>query len=164
MTTMGGGETIRFYRASDKPFGCFSNLYKRSMWFHDREYPTAEHAYQAGKARDAGVARWLLAAPSPSLLAGAAHALNSWDIVPGWSKNRRVRMREVVWEKFSQHPDLAAILVGTGDARIVESATVDNEVNRRWGEVKRGKEWVGDNWMGEILMEVREQLKGPADD
>jgi hypothetical protein len=95
-----------------------------------------------------------MAAPSPSLLAMAAHGLLSWDIAPGWSQGRRDRMRRVVEAKFRQHADLAAILMGTGAARLVEAGTVDNSINRRWGEVN-GK---GTNWLGEILQEVRALL------
>lgn len=151
--------TIRFYRANEKPFGCFSNLYRRSVIFHGLTFDCAESAYQYGKARRPEVRDWLMKAPSPSLLAGAAHSLNYWDIVPGWSKNRYTRMKEVVLAKFSQHPDLAGILLSTGDARIAESATMDNEVNRRWGEVKVAGQWVGRNWLGEILMGVRGHLR-----
>jgi ribA/ribD-fused uncharacterized protein len=146
---------IRFYRASERPWGVFSNLARYSMEFEDRSFPTAEHAYQWGKARKPEVARWLMAAPSPSLLAAAAHSLNSWDIAPGWSRGRRDRMRRVVEAKFRKWPELAEILLSTGDARIVEYSTTDNEVNRRWGEVA-GKG--GTNWLGEILMEVRKVL------
>lgn len=153
-------ETIRFYRAS-KSYGEFSNLYKRTMEFEDESYPTAEAAYQVGKPRDPKVRDWLMAAPSPALLAMAAHGLYRWDIAPGWSKGRRDRMRRVVFAKFAQHKDLAKILLSTGEARIAESATVDNDVNRRWGEVRVGKSgaWVGQNWLGLILMETRELLR-----
>jgi ribA/ribD-fused uncharacterized protein len=149
---------ITFYRASGKPYGCFSNLYRRPVEFEGLIHPTAEHAYQSGKARTPEVRAWLMAAPSPSLLAMAAHGLYAWDIAPGWSKGRRDRMRAVVAAKFRQHPDLAAILVGTGTARIVEAATVDNAVNRRWGEVN-GR---GENWLGIILMDVRDALRVDA--
>jgi hypothetical protein len=148
-------DEIRFYRSSEKPYGVFSNLFRRSMRFDGREFPTAEHAYQFGKARKTEVAEWLMLAPSPSLLAASAHGLNYWDITPGWSKNRRDRMRRVVGAKFRQHVDLAEILLSTGDATIIECGTVDNEVNRRWGMVS-GK---GENWLGKILMDVREELR-----
>lgn len=42
---------IRFYRANERPYGAFSNLFRRPIDFEGREFPTAEHAYQAGKAR-----------------------------------------------------------------------------------------------------------------
>jgi ribA/ribD-fused uncharacterized protein len=149
---------IRFYRASERPWGAFSNLYRRVMLFEGQSFPTAEHAYQFGKARRPEVAQWLMAAPSPSLLAMAAHGLYSWDIAPGWSRNRLGRMRDVVNAKFTEHADLRDLLLSTGDARIVECATVDNEVNRRWGEVN-GR---GENWLGRILMETRDRLRQAA--
>lgn len=149
---------IRFYRASEQPYGCFSNLYRCSVEFEGAVFASAEHAYQAGKPRKPKVRAWLLAAPSPSLLAATAHALYPWDVAPGWSKGRYQRMLRVVEAKFTQHPELATVLMSTGNAQLIESATVDNEVNRRWGQVKIRGEWVGTNWLGEVLMEVRARL------
>ena len=123
-------EEIRFYRASEKPYGAFSNLYKRDITFEDETFATSEHAYQAGKARKPQVKEWLMSAPSPALLAMAAHGLYYWDVAPGWSKTKFDRMRGVLRAKFTQHEDLRELLLSTGDARLVESATVDNTVNR----------------------------------
>lgn len=145
---------ITFSRANERPYGCFSNLYRCRVVFEGVEYITSEHAYQAGKARKLEVRDWLMAAPSPSLLAMAAHGLYSWDIAPGWSKNRRDRMRRVVLAKFTQNDDLAEILLSTCDEEIVETPTVDSAVNRRWGKVNG----VGQNWLGLILMETRQHL------
>src|SRR4051812_46610906 len=82
---------IYFYRASDKPYGCFSNLYKREFQFEGITYATAEHAYQAGKARKAKVREWILSAPSPSLVAMAGHGLYVWDVAPDWAKTKFAR-------------------------------------------------------------------------
>ncbi len=152
-------ETIRFYRSSDRPFGIFSNLYGRDMEFEGERYTTAEAAYQAGKARRPEVRHWLLAAPSPSLLAMAAHGLAYWDIAPGWSQGRYDRMVRVVRAKFTQHTDLAAILLSTGDSRIAETGKEANEVNLRWGEVEVKGQWMGTNHLGLILMHVRAELR-----
>lgn len=151
---MSDGE-IRFYRASEKPFGAFSNLYRREIEFEGEAYATSEHAYQAGKARKPEVKAWLMAAPSPALLAMAAHGLYYWDIAPGWSRTKFDRMRGVLRAKFTQHADLRELLLATGSARLIETATVDNEVNRLWGEVN-GQ---GRNMLGELLMELREALR-----
>lgn len=145
---------VSFYRASEKPYGAFSNLYKRPIVFEDTVFPTAEHAYQAGKARKDEVKAWLMAAPSPSLLAMAAHGLYVWDVSPAWSKTKFDRMKNVLLAKFSQHGDLQDLLLSTGKARLVETATVDNAVNRLWGEVNG----VGKNMLGILLMEVRAEL------
>jgi ribA/ribD-fused uncharacterized protein len=152
-----GGE-IRFYRANEKPYGAFSNLFRREIEFEGLVFATSEHAYQAGKARKPEVREWLMAAPSPALLAMAAHGLYQWDIATGWSRTKFDRMRRVLLAKFTQHDDLRELLLSTGEARLVESATVDNAVNRLWGEVNG----VGNNMLGVMLMELRAQLRQDA--
>lgn len=149
---------IRFYRANERPFGAFSNLFRRPIVFEGQTFPTAEHAYQAGKARRPEVRAWLMSAPSPALLAMAAHGLYPWDVTPSWSRIKFDRMRGVLRAKFTQHPDLRELLASTGNARLVETATVDNAVNRLWGEVNG----IGKNMLGILLMEVREQLSAPS--
>lgn len=151
---------IRFYRASDKQYGPFSNLYRRPIEFEGETFSTSEHAYQAGKARKPEVRKWLMAAPSPALLAMAAHGLYYWDVAPGWSQTKFARMRAVLRAKFTQHEDLRELLLSTGTARLIESATVDNEVNRLWGEVN-GQ---GRNMLGEMLMELRDQLRAEGEE
>ncbi|KAF1710162.1 NADAR family protein [Pseudoxanthomonas sacheonensis] len=146
---------IRFYRANERPYGAFSNLYRREIEFEGERYATAEHAYQAGKARKPEVKAWLMAAPSPALLAMAAHGLYYWDISPGWSTSKFDRMKRILRAKYTQHEDLKALLLSTGDARLVESATVDSVVNRLWGEVNG----VGQNKLGQLLVEIRDELR-----
>jgi len=148
-------EEIRFYRANEKPYGAFSNLYRREVEYEGVVYATSEHAYQAGKARKEAVRNWLLAAPTPGLLAMAAHGLYVWDIQSDWARVKFDRMKGILVAKFTQHEDLAELLLSTGNKRLVESATVDNAVNRLWGEVN-GK---GKNKLGELLMEVRAELR-----
>ena len=148
-------DEICFYRASEKPYGAFSNLYRRSIEFEGEVFPTSEHAYQAGKARKPAVRKWLMEAPSPGLLAMAAHGLYYWDVAPGGSKIKFDRMRAVLYAKFTQHDDLKELLLSTGEARLVETATVDNEVNRLWGEVNGS----GRNMLGVLLVEIRSRLR-----
>ena len=64
-------------------------------------------------------------------------------------------------KKFLQHPDLRALLLGTGNLVLVE-ATPD----RLWGcgatlssNALRRHEWPGNNKHGQILMTVREELR-----
>ena len=142
---------IRFYRSNEKPYGAFSNLYPRPIEFEGRIFPTSEHAYQAGKAQKPAVREWILSAPTPALAAMAAHGLYVWDVVPDWAKIKFDRMRAVLRAKFDQHADLKELLMSTGNARLVEAGTVNNAVNRLWGEVD-GK---GENMLGVMLMELR---------
>lgn len=152
------GDDIRFYRANENPYGAFSNLFPRPVEFEGRTYATSEHAYQAGKAAKPAVRDWILSAPTPSLAAMAAHGLYVWDVVPNWADIKFDRMRAVLRAKFDQHADLKALLISTGEARLVEAGTVNNAVNRLWGEVD-GK---GQNMLGVMLMELRSEYAKPA--
>lgn len=145
---------VSFYRANEKPYGAFSNLFRRPIVFEGRTYPTAEHAYQAGKPSKPAVREWILSAPTPALAAMAAHGLYVWDVVPNWAQIKFDRMRAVLRAKFDQHDDLKELLLSTGEARLVEAGTVNNAVNRLWGEVE-GK---GQNMLGVMLMELRGEL------
>jgi ribA/ribD-fused uncharacterized protein len=146
---------IQFYRANEKPYGVFSNLFRRAITFEGEVFATSEHAYQAGKARKKQVRDWILSAPTPGLVAMAAHGIYTWDIVPDWSRIKYDRMRAVLRAKFTQHADLREVLLSTGNARLVEVGSVPNIVNHTWGEVN-GK---GKNMLGVMLMELRQDLR-----
>ena len=64
-------------------------------------------------------------------------------------------MHEAVLAKFTQHADLREILLGTGDAKIVEHT----ENDAYWGD---GGDGSGKNMLGQILMRVREELRASA--
>ena len=53
---------------------------------------------------------------------------------------------------------MGAVLLSTGEARLVEVGTVDNDVNRLWGEVNG----VGQNMLGEMLMKLRGELRAES--
>lgn len=165
---------ITFYRSNEKPFGCFSNLYRRPIQIEGVEYPTVEHAYQSLKPRDVRVRNWLLEAPAPSLVALGAHVLPSdepdptmvmgrvadallgFHTRPGWSRLRYPWMLACLMAKFSQHQDLADLLISTENAEIIEAGRIDDDAGRRWGIVN-GR---GANYLGRMLMRVRGNLAG----
>ncbi|HEX7121446.1 MAG TPA: NADAR family protein [Gemmatimonadaceae bacterium] len=171
-------EAVCFYRSNERPYGAFSNLYRCRVDVAGATYPTSEHAYQALKPRDARVRDWLLAAPSPSLVALAAHALPSdeadaaeimrrtadallgFHTRPGWSRLRYPWMLACLRAKFTQHDDLRDLLLGTGDRLIVEAGRIDDDAGRRWGVVN-GR---GQNYLGRMLMRVRAELGGSVYD
>jgi ribA/ribD-fused uncharacterized protein len=61
-------------------------------------------------------------------------------------------MREALWAKFTQHPELRSLLLSTGDETIVEHTENDNY----WGD---GGDGSGRNRLGVLLMELREKLR-----
>lgn len=167
-------QDIQFYRANEKPYGAFSNLFRREVIVEGRSFPTVEHAYQALKPRDAKVRDWLLSAPAPSLVALAAHvfpsdapdpaeimgrtadALLGFHTRPGWSRLRYPWMMQCLEAKFQQHQDMRNLLLGTGTSQIIESGKIDDDAGRRWGIVN-GR---GQNYLGRMLMSIRATLQG----
>lgn len=164
--------SVQFYRANEKPYGAFSNLYHREIRIAGARFSTVEHAYQWLKPRDPRVRDWLMAAPAPSLVALAAHTLPSeapdpteimgrtanallgFHTRPGWSRLRYPWMLTCLRAKFSQHVDLRELLLATGDCQIIEAGKIDDDAGRRWGIVN-GR---GQNYLGRMLMRVRAEL------
>lgn len=75
--------------------------------------------------------------------------------------------KEVVYEaniaKFSQNPEMKKELMATGDKELCEASPYD----KRWGVgmsadnplIQDKANWQGDNWLGEILTKVRNDLR-----
>ncbi|HVY99724.1 MAG TPA: NADAR family protein [Dongiaceae bacterium] len=142
---------IRFFDPRHEPYSGLSNLFERPLELDGIPYLTAEHAYQAAKARDALVRAWIMAAPTPELSAVAGDALAAEQTVPGWSGDHVRVMSRILRAKYDQHPDLKDLLLSTGEAKLVEWSPQDGAIARFWGEYQ-GQ---GENTLGRMLMELR---------
>lgn len=158
-----GKKTIFFYERR-KPYGFLSSLADSPIEFEGLKYPTAEHAYQAGKTKSQKIREWLLAGPKPRHVAQAAHTLTDEDdqLDPDWDQVKFGRMKEIIRAKFKQNPDLRQHLLGTEDALLVEAGPTSEGANGKanivWGVPQEG--CPGKNALGRLLMEVRGELGG----
>lgn len=130
-------------------FGFLSNFHESSIWVNGLRYPSVEHAYQAFKFGKEGSGHELVRnAKTP----GEAKKLGKAASLPrDWESTKVALMRQLVQEKF-KNPLFRAMLLATGDAKLVEG----NWWNDTFWGVCRGK---GSNWLGRILMEVRDECK-----
>ena len=71
---------------------------------------------------------------------------------PDWEEVKYQVMYEICCAKFTQNRELREILLATGDEYLEEGNTWGDRI---WGTVN-GQ---GNNWLGKILMQVREELK-----
>jgi ribA/ribD-fused uncharacterized protein len=142
---------IRFFDPRREIHSGLSNLFERPIELDGIPYLTAEHAYQAAKARDPQIRAWLMAAPTPELSAIVGDALTAEQTVPGWNDRHVDVMSRILHAKYDQHADLRALLLSTGDAKLVEWAPEDGAVARFWGEFQ-GR---GENTLGKMLMGLR---------
>ncbi len=122
-----------------------SNFYPCNM---PEVCPTAEHFYQSLKTTDKKWRERIKAATTP----GKAKRLGRQaPLKAGWNEDRLEAMWATVWLKFI-HQDLRYKLIQTGDRELVEG--------NNWGDTFWGVcNGVGENHLGKILMNVRQELK-----
>jgi hypothetical protein len=145
--------TIYFYKVGD-PYGCFSNFSPHWIVVDGVDWPTVEHFYQAQKfvgTESAAVIdrirSALTASEAAALGRNPAHQLRS-----DWNRVKRSIMAQGVWVKFSSHPELAQVLLSTGNEELIE----DSPTDYYWG---CGADRTGKNELGKVLMETRDQLR-----
>ena len=136
---------IRFFRGR---YRALSNFYPCSLEWEGLVYPTTEHAYQASKTTEVRLRRAVrdLATPGDAKRFGGALSLR-----PGWDEMKLGIMLELLRRKFAQ-PTFRELLLGTGDAQLVEGNT---HGDRFWGQVDN----VGENHLGRLLMQVRNEIR-----
>jgi ribA/ribD-fused uncharacterized protein len=146
-------EPIFFYRTGET-YGCFSNFSAHPVTLKGKRYPTSEHYFQAMKFEGTEHEEAIRKAAGP----GAAAKMGrdrSRPLRKDWEAVKESVMAEVLYAKFTQHTDIKKILLGTGDAPLVEHTTNDSY----WAD---GGDGSGKNRLGVLLMKVREQLRAEA--
>ena len=144
-------QTISFYRAND-PYGYFSNFAPYPIEIDGQRWATTEHYFQAQKFHDAKTQKRIQEANSPSLAARLGRRLS--PLRKDWESIKVGVMRRALYAKFTQHPKLQRRLLETGDAKLVEHTRRD----AFWGDGGGG----GKNWLGRLLMELREAFAEQA--
>ena len=142
---------IEFYRERDAPYGCFSNFSKHGFTLNGQHWPTVEHYFQAQKFPGTPSEEAIRLAPDPMTAKNLGQS-RDFPIRADWEAVKDNVMREAVRAKFEQHPDIRAVLLGTGSETLIEAARNDNY----WGYGPDGK---GQNKLGLTLMEVRDELR-----
>lgn len=116
-------------------------------------WPTAEHAYQAAKSYDPAHVERVRQATSPR---DAKRAGRSASLVPHWETTKVLVMWQVLIAKFGGDHELWARLVETNGYHLVEGNTWHDQF---WGSctcVQRSCQPPGENWLGRLLMVVRD--------
>ncbi|KAF8808607.1 DUF1768-domain-containing protein [Phlegmacium glaucopus] len=140
---------ILFYRKDDPYYG-FTNFSPHPVIYNGRKYPTSEHLFQSFKfqAHRPNLAEHIRTySERPSVAFSEARRFQP-EARPDWEK-----MEVTLYHKFTQHFDLQAELLGTGDAELIENSDKD----AFWGVGADGK---GRNELGKCLERLRAKLLG----
>jgi len=131
-------------------FGAYrflSNFEVVPVVYEGIRYPSSENAYQAAKSLNPEVRKMFLnITPSESKKLG-----RKIEVREDWERVKYGIMMEIVTDKFMRNPYFAEMLLETGDRYLEET--------NHWKDVCWGVcDGVGTNWLGKILMDVRNQL------
>ncbi|HEY1172645.1 MAG TPA: NADAR family protein [Verrucomicrobiae bacterium] len=143
-------QVIHFFRPEDA-YGGFSNHSAHAIELHGKRWSTTEHYFQAQKFVGTEQEEKIRLEPSSQVAAQMGRD-RSFPIRKDWEAVKENLMREALLAKFTQHADLKALLLSTGDAQIVEHTPSD----AYWGD---GADGCGKNRLGILLMEIRQKLR-----
>lgn len=135
----------------NEPLSSFSRF---GFFLDDAEWPSVEHYFQAMKFEDPDYRELIRTAPHPKKARKLGRS-RFRKLRGDWSKLRRVIMTRAVYIRCRTHAEVAARLLETGDARLVEN----NAYDYFWG---CGRDRRGRNTYGEVLMDVRNKLREEA--
>lgn len=144
---------ITFWRASEKPYGCFSNFFRCDVVIDGKIYPSTEHYYQSQKTNDVVQQEKIRTSVTPKEAKRQAKMIEMIDGLPiDWESIKYHVMKKALMAKFTQHLSLKQLLLDTLDQELAESSPYD----AIWGT---GSDGNGQNLLGKCLMEVRKEIK-----
>lgn len=136
----------------DGKYAFLSNFHEVSVYYDGRVYGSSEAAYQAQKAVKFDDA-WEFTKYAPLKAKRMGRKI---EIRLDWAAVRVAFMRDILFAKFFQNPALAERLLATGNCKLVEGNYWHDTF---WGVDSETGE--GQNNLGKLLMEIREELKHP---
>lgn len=143
-------EVIKFYQV-DHLYGYFSNFSKHPIFLKNKIWMTSEHYYQAQKYENTPNEEKIRRSSSP-VKAARLGKKNLLLVRKDWDDVKDKVMFQVLYAKFTQHPELNEKLLETYPSILIEHTRNDHY----WGD---GGDGSGKNKLGLILMEVRNQLR-----
>ena len=143
-------ERVFFFSHAFDPLNNWS-AHQVTAWGHT--FATVEHGFHYRKFSDHNpkITALILAAPSPFAALEVAK-LHKAKRRADWDAVKVGIMTELVRAKAAQHKDVRDCLLATGTKQIVENSPWDDF----WGN---GPDGIGQNKMGIILMQVRDELR-----
>lgn len=145
--------------------GPFSQWHPSVFIIDDVTYNCAEQYMMAEKARlfgDGDRERLIMSNGSPDVQKRLGRQVVGFDDAI-WKQHAQAIVKRGNLAKFGQNQDLLDVLMATGKKTLVEASPHD----RLWGiglrssdpRAQKRSTWLGKNWLGQVLTEVRDELR-----
>lgn len=146
--------------------GPFSQWFRQSFILHGTEYNCAEQYMMAMKAQvfnDQEALEKIMKSKDPREQKAFGRKVKGFD-AEQWNAVCKKFVYEANYAKFGNNPYMKKILLDTGDKEIVEASPYDTIWGIGLSETDPDRfdktKWRGTNWLGEVLMQVRNDLRG----
>lgn len=153
--------TIAFTKV-DLPYGWLGNMSPHRVRHLDKWWETTEALFQALRFDDEQIRETIRKAKSPMTAKMKAKAIKVRHLrrVEPASPEDLANMRFVLRLKLKYHPNLKGMLLATGNDILIEDCSLRSP--SPWGCQRCAGEWVGENLLGKLWMELREELRAPS--
>lgn len=144
----------------DLPYGWLGNMYASEIDYEGKKWRTSEALFQALRYENEEIKEIIRNERSPIAAKMKTKKFKNEMVIDPMSDRDIENMKMVVKLKFDQHKELKSRLLKTGNHIIVEN--IEKRPGARhlfWGMKKVNGEWIGENMMGKILMELRDEYK-----
>jgi len=154
-------ENIISFTKVSLPNGWLGNMSPYPIIFGDVIWKTSEALFQSLRFSDNDIKELIRVEKSPMGAKFVMKANKEHIIIEPHSVKDVRNMKMCLNLKLIQHPILIKQLVDTSNSIIVEDVTKRGDVggNLFWGAMLVGDEWVGENILGNIWMEIRNEYK-----
>jgi len=156
------------FHLKTEPHGCFSNWFQSGFTYAGIQYHCVEQYMMAQKValgQRYDLCEKIMKTDDPEKIKklGGKDCFTEFASIKAiWDKHCRHIVKRGVRAKFMQNPEILKELLATGDALLAECAGQDKiwgiGINLHNPDWKNVKNWNGSNYLGQILMEVREEL------
>lgn len=124
-----------------------------TIYKNGKVYQTVEHAFQACKTnnkQEHEIIRLAETATKAKQLGKLVLLRNDWDII------KDTVMYSLVYQKFTKNNNLRTLLLETNNEYLIEGNWWKDKY---WGACFENGQWIGENKLGLILMQIRDELK-----
>jgi len=143
------------------PFGWLGNMSPYTIRYAGDEWATAEALFQALRFEDETIQTEIWEQTSPMAAKMIAKRHKSATVIEPMGEQDVENMGLVLMLKIEQHSEIRRMLLDTANARIIEDSTKRRGAKSAlfWGAALADGEWQGKNTLGNLWMELREEIR-----
>jgi len=153
-------DVVTFTKVS-LPNGWLSNMSPYPIEFGGKKWKTSEALFQSFRFNDDEIKELIRAEKSPMSAKQIMNENTDKLSIIKHSKRDVINMKMCLRIKLLYHPILIGRLIETGNKQIIEDVTARGDVggNLFWGAMLVDGVWKGENTLGKLWMELRDEYK-----